>query len=98
MYGSARISKTKGSWSAHQKNNYRLCGIIDPTPAAPSFFVGRFQGNPLRSAGGGTAFRLFGSGDSHPIKNKPLSTISIMELIFISINRSQHLKKTLLLV
>ncbi len=38
---------------------------MDPTPAAPSFLVGRFQGNPLKSVGGGTALRRLGSDDSH---------------------------------
>jgi len=35
MYGSARISKTKGSWSAHQKTTIDFAASLIPLPQHP---------------------------------------------------------------
>ena len=55
---------------------------MDPTPAAPSFLVGRFQGNPLKSVGGGTAFRRLGSDDSHATIDRHETATSANETPF----------------
>lgn len=78
--------------------DHLLCGIIEPTPAAPSFLVGRFQGKPLKSAGGGTALRLLGSGDSHETNSRLPSTTSIIQMVFISVNGSENVTNILSLI